>query len=127
VYETIVVGFHKSATGREAVQHATALAGTLKAQLHLVTSFDPDSRGESEREDAERQLGAHQLGASGPVETHVLGGDITDVIVSVAGDVDADLIIVGNKALPGSKRTADSVAGAVSASAPCSVLIVPTT
>jgi nucleotide-binding universal stress UspA family protein len=127
VYETIVVGFHKSVTGRDAVEHASALAGICKAQLHLVTSFDPDSRGEAAREDAERQLSSHQLGAGGSVKTHVLGGEIADVIVTVAGNVGADLIIVGNKDLHESKRTADSVAGAVSASAPCAVLIVPTT
>ena len=127
MYETIVVGFHKSITGRDAVQHATALARALKAQLHLVTSFDPDSRGESEREDAERQLEAHKLGAGGPVETHVLGGNIADVIVEVAANVGADLVVVGNKGLPGSKRVDNSVAGTVSANAPCAVLIVPTT
>jgi nucleotide-binding universal stress UspA family protein len=127
VYETIVVGFHKSDTAREAVDHAAALADAFKAQLHLVTSFDPSGRGEGEREDAEHHLDAHQLGAGRPVETHVLSGDIADVIVEVAGNVGADLIVVGNKDLPGSKRTGDSVAGAVSANAPSAVLIVPTT
>jgi nucleotide-binding universal stress UspA family protein len=127
MYETIVVGFHKADTARGAVDHATALASTFGAHLHLVTSFDPDGRGDRAREDAERQLGAHQLASGVPVETHVLGGDIAEVIVEVAGNVGADLIVVGNKDLPGSKRTGDSVAGTVSANAPCAVLIVATT
>ena len=125
MYKTVVAGFHKSVTGREVVQHATALAATLGADLHLVTSFDPKA-GDDARVDAERHLASQELGSVRPVQTHVLGGDIAKVIVEVAGNVDADLVVVGNKDLPGSKRTADSVAGAVSANTPCAVLIVPT-
>lgn len=126
MYDTIVVGFYKSVTGREAVQQATALAAAFDAKLHLVTSFDPKSKDDDDRIDAERQLAAHELGAPSSVETHVLGGEIGEVIIDVADRVGADLIIVGNKELRGSKRVTDSVAGSVSASASCAVLIVPT-
>ena len=126
MYETMVVGFHKSVTGRDAMRHAAELAAALGADLHLVTSFDPDE-GDDARIDAERHLSSQQLGAGRPIQTHVLGGDIDEVVVEVAGNVGADLVVVGNRDLPGSKRTADSVAGSVSANAPCAVLIVPTT
>ena len=127
MYETIVVGFHKSDTGTEALGHATALANALGAELHLVTSFDPGKGGEAARTDAERHLAAQELASGRPIETHVLGDDIATAIVELARNVDADLIVVGNKDLPGSKRIAQSIAGEVSASAPCAVLIVPTT
>jgi nucleotide-binding universal stress UspA family protein len=122
VYDKIVVGYYKSITGREALKQATALADTLDADLHLVTSFGPDAW-----EDAERHLASKKFGSVRTLETHAVGGDIADVLVEVADQVGADLIIVGNKDLHGSKRVRDSVAGAVSAKASCAVLIVPTT
>jgi nucleotide-binding universal stress UspA family protein len=122
MYEKIVVGYYKSVTGREALKHATALADILGAELHLVTSFGPDAW-----EDAERHLAAKKFGSVRTLETHAVGGDIADVIVEVADKVGANLIIVGNKDLRGSKRVRDSVAGAVSAAASCAVLIVATT
>lgn len=126
MYETIVAGYHKSTTARDAVEHAVALSNHLSAQLHLVTSFDQHGAA-SERGDAERQLHSFELGSGHPVETHVLPGDIADAILQVAGQVDADLIVVGNKGLADSKRVTGSVAGAVSTGAPCDVLIAHTT
>ena len=62
-----------------------------------------------------------------PIETHVRPGAIADVIVAVADEVGGELIVVGNKGLIRSKRTANSAAGVVGTSAPCDVLIARTT
>ena len=104
------------------MKHATTLADILGAELHLVTSFGPDAW-----EDAERHLASKKFGSVRTLETHAMGGDIAEVIVEMADKVSADLIVVGNKDLHGSKRVGDSVAGAVSAGASCAVLIVATT
>lgn len=127
MYKTIVVGYHKSDTARDAVAHAVALATELGSNLNLVTSYDEGEDADAARADAEAQLEARQLASGRPIETHVRPGTIADVIGEVAEEVRADLIVVGNKGLPGSKRVTNSVAGAVSANAPCDVLIAHTT
>src|SRR5262249_10343691 len=62
------------------------------------------------------------------VSTHARQGDPADVIIEVAEERKADLIIVGNKGMTGAKRfLLGSVPNKVSHHAPCSVLIVRTT
>ncbi len=58
---------------------------------------------------------------------HPAAGDPAEVILAVARDVDADLIVVGNKGMQGPARILGSVTNTVSHHAPCSVLIVSTT
>ena len=48
-------------------------------------------------------------------------------IVSVAEDVGADLILVGNKRMQGAGRVLGSVPNDVAHTAPCAVLIAKTT
>jgi nucleotide-binding universal stress UspA family protein len=60
--------------------------------------------------------------------THARQGDPADVIVELAEERSADLIIVGNKGMTGAKRfLLGSVPDKISHHAPCSVLIVRTT
>ena len=70
------------------------------------------------------------LAASTPdltTRTHPVAGDPAEAIVGVARDVDADLIVVGNKGMQGPARVLGSVTNTISHHAPCSVLIVSTT
>jgi len=55
-------------------------------------------------------------------------GDPADAILDIAEELDADLIVVGNKGMTGAKRfLLGSVPNKVSHHAPCSVLIIRTT
>jgi nucleotide-binding universal stress UspA family protein len=51
-------------------------------------------------------------------------GDPADVLVEIASDHDADVIVVGNKGMQ--RRILGSVPNSVSHKAPCSVMIVKT-
>ncbi len=129
VYSNVVVGAHKSDSARAAVEQATQLARTTGAHLHLVTSIAKDAGPDSaERMDAERSLEAMLVGVGNvPCTTHVIPGDVAKGIVSVAEDVGADLIVVGNKRMQGAGRVLGSVPNDVAHSAPCAVLIAKTT
>ncbi|HRV60538.1 MAG TPA: universal stress protein [Solirubrobacterales bacterium] len=57
-----------------------------------------------------------------------MDGDPADAILKVAEDLDADLIVVGNKGMTGARRfLLGSVPNKVSHHAPCSVFIARTT
>ena len=61
-----------------------------------------------------------------PLQTHALPGDPADAILQVAGEVGADLIVVGNKGMHGAARILGSIPNNIAHKAPCSVLIVNT-
>jgi len=61
------------------------------------------------------------------VKIHGKAGAPADAICEVAAEVDADLIIVGNKGMKGVRRVLGSVPNSVAHQAPCSVLIAATT
>jgi len=62
------------------------------------------------------------------VRTHPIQGDPAEAILSVAEEIKADLIVVGNKGMTGARRyILGSVPNNVSHHAPCSVIIVRTT
>jgi site-specific recombinase XerC len=61
------------------------------------------------------------------VHPHVLPGDPSDALLMVAHEVDADLIVVGNKGMRGAGRVLGSVPSSVAHGARCSVLIAHTT
>ena len=125
MYKTIVVGFHKSNSAREAVRHAAGLASG--ADLHLVAAIPEGSGADQARHEAEAALESYQLGTAKSVQTHAVTGDPAKAICQVATDVGADLVVVGNKGLQSSRRSMSTVAGAVSHEAPCAVLIAHTT
>ncbi len=61
------------------------------------------------------------------VEVFARQGDAADAILDVAEELDADLIVIGNKGMTGADRfLLGSVPNKVSHYAPCSVLIVRT-
>jgi nucleotide-binding universal stress UspA family protein len=49
------------------------------------------------------------------------------VLVRIAAEAEADLIIVGNKGMRGARRVLGSVPNRVAHKAPCGVMIVQTT
>ena len=147
MFERIVVGTDGSDTASEAVRHATALAKATGGSLDVVSAFEPVAE-ERLREEAAEVPGdvAHGIGpredvnvaleaAAGParaeginVHTHPREGDPADAILDVAEEVNADLIVVGNKGMTGAKRfLLGSVPNKISHHAPCGVYIVRTT
>jgi nucleotide-binding universal stress UspA family protein len=129
MYERIVVGVSKTERAKKAAQHAIDLATKFGADLHLVTAFTTSGGVDAsrEREHAEGFLDSMALGTSLKIRTHALPGDAADAILRVAGETDADLIVVGNKGMRGAARVLGSIPNHIAHKAPCSVLIVNTT
>lgn len=149
MYEIIVVGTDGSGTAGIAVRHALTLAKGSGATLHIVHAFrsvllsevamassaggqaiDVDRLNASIAEGAEAICAtvAAEVAAEGvTVTTHSMSGDPSDALLSVAREVGADLIVVGNRGMTGVKRfVLGSVPNKISHHAPCSVLIVDT-
>jgi nucleotide-binding universal stress UspA family protein len=147
MFSAIVVGTDGSETAGKAVQQATELAKQVGADMSLVSAYEPvaDQRLRREardvpkdlewmvnpREDVEATLkdAAEQVEEAGvKVATYAREGDAADAILDVAEETHADLIVVGNKGMTGTKRfLLGSVPNKVSHHAPCSVLIIRTT
>ena len=147
MFSSIVVGTDGSETAGKAVLQATELARQVGATVSLVSAYEPVSNQRlreekrevpkdmewmvNPREDVEATLkgAAEKLeGAGVKVETYAREGDAADAILDVAEETKADLIVVGNKGMTGTKRfLLGSVPNKVSHHAPCSVLIIRTT
>ncbi|HMD46309.1 MAG TPA: universal stress protein [Acidimicrobiales bacterium] len=144
MFSDIVVGTDGSETAGAALGAAIDLARTHGATLHVVSAYKPaaastammaagatvagdDGVRQALAQDAtEKVLNDAVRQAEGiEVTTHTAGGPPADVLVAVAEDVGADLIVVGSKGMQ--RRVLGSVPNTVSHRAPCNVLIVKTT
>jgi nucleotide-binding universal stress UspA family protein len=144
LFKRIVVGTDGSDTASEAVRQAIELAQPLEANLEIVSAFEPVPQDRLREESSEIPGDvAHAVGpredvnvvlesAAGrarevgiEVNTHPREGDPADALLDVAEEIDADLLIVGNKGMQ--RRVLGSVPNSVSHKAPCSVVIVKTT
>jgi nucleotide-binding universal stress UspA family protein len=91
-----------------------------------VTAGDTGLGGALLAQQAEDILAAVALTMDGiSVERHATKGDAAEVLVSIAEQVQADLIVVGSKGMH--RRILGSVPNSVAHNAPCAVLIVKTT
>lgn len=138
----IVVGTDGSTTADEAVRRAARAAALSGARLHIVTAVDGPARTAGNQElpldmqwlatpgrAADQILDrARELVHPGVVvELHSRPGDAADVLVQLADEVHADLIVVGNKGMHGmGGYVRPSVPNRVSHKARCDVLIVAT-
>jgi nucleotide-binding universal stress UspA family protein len=150
MYQNIVVGTDGSETAKIAVQHALALAKVGGGTLHIVHAYQNvsvsmaamsagsggpglDLQGLSEglQEHGRMVVGEATAAAEAEgvtVEQHVLCADPADALLSVASEVGADLMVVGNRGMSGLKRfMLGSVPNRVSHHCPCNLLIVNTT
>lgn len=147
IFQRIVVGTDGSDTASEAVRHAIELAGYAGARLDIVSAYEPvrGARLRDERQDVPGDL-RHEIGPREDVNmtldsaaadareagvetfTHSFEGDPAEGLLDIASEVNADLIVVGNKGMTGARRfLLGSVPNNVSHHAPCSVYVVRTT
>ncbi len=135
----IVVGTDGSAAAERAVRRAVSIAKGTGAELHLVTAYPDGSYRESIagtarrteidlREAAESVLArdaSHAQTEGVDAATQAREGDPAQVLIDVAEDVGADLIVVGARGLGGLQRwLLGSASSKLSHHAHCDVLIV---
>ncbi|HEX2384422.1 MAG TPA: universal stress protein [Acidimicrobiales bacterium] len=149
MYKNIVVGTDGSERAGVAVHHATMLARSSGATLHVVHAYRPVMLNEAavsatsngrtldvegvnagiaaNADDVCGGAAAHARSSGVIVETHAVRGDPSDALTEVAQDVGADLVVVGNRGMTGLKRfVLGNVPNKLSHHAPCSILIVDT-
>jgi nucleotide-binding universal stress UspA family protein len=137
VISTVAVGTDGSETAREAVKQAADFARRFDASLVLLSAFrngppPPDAdeaqwsyspaaqlRGLLSRTEAE----LHEQGIA--CTTMVEEGDPAEVLVRLADECGADVLVIGNKGMQ--RRVLGSVPNSVTHKAGCSVLVVKTT
>jgi nucleotide-binding universal stress UspA family protein len=136
---TIAVATDGSATAGKAVEMARDLARRFDAKLVLLSAFKdsgPQARGDSVEVQwatsnsarvreilsrAEDQMRREGIDCT----TRVDEGDAAEVLVQLASECGADLLVVGNKGMQ--RRMLGSVPNTVAHRTPCSVLVVKTT
>jgi nucleotide-binding universal stress UspA family protein len=142
--ESIVVGTDGSDSAQRAVAEAIRIAEALKADVHLVSAFEP-VRG---ARIAGAPEGAAKVWAPLPdaaveqtlseaasavrfkgleVSTHAVEKEPAEALVEVADQVGASMIVIGNRGMHGARRLMlGNVPNKVSHRARCNVLIVAT-
>ncbi len=136
---TIAVGTDGTPTANEAVKQAVAIARQFGAKLFLLSAFDESASG-STGDDVELQWASNpaarvrsilerleeDLNLEGvKTETRAAPGDPGKVLVQLAEECGADLLVIGNKGMQ--RRVLGSVPNTVTHRANCSVLVVKTT
>jgi len=133
MFGSIVVGTDGSGTATQAVREAVDMAKATGSTLELVSAQAPEDVqwAINPKQEVEASLSdAAEIARAAGVEvnTHARQGDPADAILDVAEELNAGLVIVGNKGMTGAKRfLLGSVPDKISHHAPCSVLIVRTT
>jgi nucleotide-binding universal stress UspA family protein len=139
VISTVAVGTDGSATAEEAVRRAAEIAKRFDAKVVLLSAFEKGAPS-PEREDIELQWAASSsarlssslertqadLRRDGlECECRIDEGDPAEVLVRLAEECSADLLVIGNKGMK--RRVLGSVPNTVTHRADCSVLVVKTT
>lgn len=142
MYKRILLAYDGSEPGQKALLECNEIAQWSKAQLYLVAVMPPpaaliggegfvyDTRGEEDerrRHEAILADGLRDLQASGhSARGEVVMGDAVDEITRYAGEVQADLIVVGHKHLDSwaARWWRGSVSKTLIERAPCNVLVV---
>ena len=134
---TVAVGTDGSETASEAVKQAAEFARRFDARLVLLSAFksDPPPPDSNEAEWAYRPAAQlrellsrteARINEQGiECTTAVDEGDPADVLVRLANECSADVLVIGNKGMQ--RKVLGSVPNSVSHNADCSVLVVKTT
>ena len=137
---TVAVGTDGSGTDDQAVKEAAEIARRFDAKLVLLSVFADSAPAAAQTGDIELQWAVSsqarvrsileqleaELSATGiDCETRVDDGDPADVLVRLASECGADLLVIGNRGMH--RRVLGSVPNSVTHKAECSVLVVKTT
>jgi nucleotide-binding universal stress UspA family protein len=137
---TVAVGTDGSDTAVEAVKQAAELARRFGAKLVLLSAFPSSPDSAAGRDDVELQWAVSSRARVGTVlerseeilreagiecETRSDEGDPADVLVRLASECGADLLVIGNKGMK--RRVLGSVPNTVTHKADCTVMVVKTT
>jgi nucleotide-binding universal stress UspA family protein len=146
-YRSIVVGTDGSETANLAVRHAAELAKAFGSKLTVITAFTPtgaDAVARAQQEvpadlqwmltdsaqaDDRAQHGASVAREVGVKEVRIRvgGGDPANVLLEIADEISADLIVVGSRGMTSTSRfLLGSVPNKISHHAPCDLVIVRT-
>jgi nucleotide-binding universal stress UspA family protein len=137
----VAVGTDGSATASKAVEAAAEIAGRFEARLVLLSAFEGSDRptgsgsGSDERQWAfnndarvrellhrtEQELRERKIDCT----TMLDEGDPAEVLIRLAEECDADLLVIGNRGME--RRVLGSVPNTVTHKATCSVYVVKTT
>ena len=142
--KTIAVGTDGSDTARIAVDFAMDMAERYGAKLLIASAYTPVSEGRLRKEQADapediqwsinpsedvdatlRKVEEEAKERGVDYASEARNGDPAEVLVEIAGDHGADVIVVGNKGMQ--RRILGSVPNTIAHKAPCSVMIVKTT
>jgi nucleotide-binding universal stress UspA family protein len=137
---TVAVGLDASATAGEAVKLAAEVARRFDAELVLISAFRHDGGGAGSAGDPELEWATSATARQRETVTRteqklrqdgvrcrtlIADGDPADVLVRLADQCGADILVVGNKGMQ--RRVLGSVPNTVTHTAGCSVLVVKTT
>ena len=124
--QTIVVGTDGKETAANPLAAAVRLASALGAELHIMSAYSAlQAPSDAEAALAEATGVAREEGVEAVY--HARRDDPADALIAVAEDLDAELLVVGNKGKSSTSRLLlGSVADTVAHHAPCSILIVRT-
>jgi nucleotide-binding universal stress UspA family protein len=137
VISTVAVGTDGSETASEAVKQAAEFARRFDAELVLLSAFknEPPPTGTEEAQWAYspaaqlREILARteeRIKQNGiECRTVVDEGDPADVLVSLADECGADVLVIGNKGIQ--RRVLGSLPRSIAQNADCSVFVVKTT
>jgi nucleotide-binding universal stress UspA family protein len=137
VISTVAVGTDGSETAAEAVNQAAEFAQRYDAKLVLLSAFKDEapSTGTDEAQWAYNPAAQlREILSRTEAEMNERGiecttlvdeGDPADVLVQLAGDCGADVLVIGNKGMQ--RRVLGSVPKSVAHNADCSVFVVKTT
>ncbi len=138
MFTTVAVGTDGSATAAEAVRVAAEMARRFEAGLVLVSAFQESSGAAGDSGETAwafstsarvREMLARteeELRRDGVAcRTLVDEGDPAEVLVRLAEESGADVLVIGNKGM--NRRVLGSVPNKVTHKAHCSVLVVRTT
>ena len=139
-FTAVVVGTDGSEPAERAVERAAKLAAGSGAALHIVTAYPSgwplkERLGGSARVDPVelRSVAEHVLARAAAhvrrhdveAQLHAREGDPAEVLIQVAEESGADLIVVGSRGLTAAERfLLGSVSHKVSQHAPCTVMVV---
>jgi nucleotide-binding universal stress UspA family protein len=137
---TVAVGTDGSDTAKEAVNQAAEIARRFGAKLVVLSASMDSGPADARHEDIELQwatsssarvtsildqIKADMAAAGIECETRAEEGDPAEVLVRLAAEAGADLLVVGNRGMK--RRVLGSVPNSVTHNADCSVMVVKTT